>query len=174
MLNMRYKNFVWPNNPYSYALTIRRELVTHQFPGRGYCLEDLGQGVQVLTGEGEFFGEDAYETMAELLRVFQDGGAGVLVHPVVEMNQAIFQELELTQEPRADYVRYKFTFWEDGADAEALGQQVRTAGSHRVQDGETLWQIGARYDVSVEELLAANRWIQNPNSITPGRSVVIP
>lgn len=173
MLNMRYKSFVWPNNPYACKLSTSRELVTHRFPGRGCGLEDLGKNIRVLTGEGEFFGENAYETMKELLAVFYEGGTGVLVHPVVDMNRAWFQELELLQEPRADYVKYRFSFWEDG-DSGVAQQGTKTSGNHSVQAGENLWQIAELYGTTVENLLTANGWIQNPNSLTVGRMVVIP
>lgn len=174
MLNMRFKDFIWPNNPYSYSLTTSRELATHRFPGRGYCLEDMGKGIQVLTGEGEFYGAGAYETMGALLRVFEDGGAGILVHPVIRMKRALFQELELLQEPREDYVRYRFSFWEDGSGVEVLQQKSGSSGSHSVQAGESLWQIAERYNTTVEELLNANHWIKNPNVLTAGKRVVIP
>lgn len=174
MFNMRFKGFVWPNNPYSYTLTSRRNLATHSFPGRGYCLEDLGQGIQILQGEGEFYGTGAYQTMRELMEVFREGGTGVLVHPVIQMRRAVFKELELIQEPREDYVRYRFVFWENGDQVEILGENTQTSGSYGVQAGETLWEIAQMYDTTVEALLKANSWIQNPNQLTAGRRVVIP
>ena len=175
MLSMRFKNFIWPNNPYSCSLTSRRETVTHKFPGGGYYLEDLGKGLRVLTGNGEFFGEGAYADMQRLLKVFEEGGAGRLIHPVIQLKQAVFTELELLQEPRENYVLYRFAFWED--DSEMLSNvQLSSSGtgSHGVQSGETLWEIAAQYGTTVERLLAANGWIQNPNALQPGRQVVIP
>lgn len=174
MFQMRFKSFVWPNNPYSYTLTTQREIAKHSFPGKGYGLEDMGQGLQVLTGEGEFYGIGAYSTMRQLIRVFQEGGTGVLVHPVVEMQQAVFRELEVIQEPREDYVRYRFSFWEDGGLAGITGGDNKTSGSYGVQVGDDLWSIAQRYDTTVEALLMANRWIQNPNVLEPGRQVVVP
>lgn len=173
MLNMRYKDFIWPNNPYSYQLSTSRELVAHRFPGRGCGLEDLGKNIRILTGEGEFYGAGAYETMQALLAVFYEGGTGVLVHPVIDMNRAWFQELELIQEPREDYVKYRFSFWEDG-DGAVVQQGAKTSGNHSVQAGQNLWQIAELYGTTAEELLKANTWIQNPNSLTVGRMVVIP
>lgn len=174
MFNMRFKSFVWPNNPYAYSLTTQRNLATHRFPGRGYCLEDMGHGVQVLQGEGEFYGTGAYQAMRELMAVFREGGTGVLVHPVIQMRRAVLKELELIQEPREDYVRYRFVFWEDGDKVEILSGKAETSGSHGVRAGENLWQIAQVYDTTVEKLLKANSWIQNPNQLTAGRKVVIP
>lgn len=172
MLNMRYKNFVWPNNPYKCSLTSRREAATYKFPGRGYGLEDLGKGLRVLAGMGEFFGNGAYADMQNLIRVFEEGGPGQLIHPVIRLKQAIFLELELIQEPRADYVAYRFTFWEDDSeDAEYMG--TGGTGTHEVQAGENLWEIAARYGTTAEQLLVANLWIRNPNDLQPGKQVLL-
>ena len=43
-----------------------------------------------------------------------------------------------------------------------------------VAQGDTLWAIAARYGVTLEELLAANPTISNPNRIQVGQKVVIP
>ena len=175
MLSMRFKSFTWPNNPYSCTLSTRRETVRHKFPGGGYYLEDLGKGLRVLSGNGEFYGAEAYKTMENLLKVFEEGGKGRLIHPCLQLKQAIFTELELLQEPRADYVLYRFTFWEDDTDDLSLTEQINGGtGSHGVQGGETLWEIAAMYGTTAEELLAANGWISNPNALEVGRMVVIP
>lgn len=174
MLNMRYKDFVWPNNPFQCSLTSRRETVTHKFPGGGYYLEDLGKGLRILTGTGEFFGYGAYENMQKLIDVFEKGGAGKLIHPVIQLKQAIFRELELLQEPREDYVLYRFAFWEDDSQVLGTANSAGGTGSHEVQNGESLWEIAARYGTTAENLLAVNGWIQNPNVLQPGKQVLIP
>lgn len=174
MLSMRFKNFVWPNNPYSCSLTTRREIVTHKFPGGGYCLEDLGKGLRVLKGKGEFFGPGAYGNLQGLLEVFEEGGPGQLIHPVVQLKRAVFTELELMQEPRADYVLYQFVFCEDDGDIMAEPVAGSETGSHGIQSGESLWEIAAMYGTTAESLLAANSWIRNPNALETGRTVVIP
>ncbi len=174
MINMRFKNFIWPNNPYTCSLTTQRQTVPHKFAGGGYYLEDLGKGLRVLSGNGEFFGERAYGYMLELLQVFEEGGTGRLLHPVLQFKQAVFTELELLQEPREDYVLYRFTFCED--DSENMGASATggTSEKHVVQSGENLWEIAAMYGSTADILLAANSWIENPNALTVGGVVMIP
>ena len=48
------------------------------------------------------------------------------------------------------------------------------ARTHIVASGETLWGIAARYQVSLYELLDANRHIRNPNFLWAGERLVIP
>ena len=111
MLRMRFGSFVWPNNPRTYTISCKRQTAVHKVPMGGFVVQDLGRTATVMKGEGEFFGADAYSTFLELLAVFQKGGRGTLVHPVWQTAGAYLTELELTQEPRDDYVAYRFTFF---------------------------------------------------------------
>lgn len=43
-----------------------------------------------------------------------------------------------------------------------------------IQPGDTLYTIARRYGVTVNQLLAANPQITNPNSLTPGQRITIP
>ena len=40
--------------------------------------------------------------------------------------------------------------------------------------GDTLWRIALRYGTTLEELLAVNPTIKNPNLIVVGQEVVLP
>lgn len=171
MLQMRYKDFIWPNNPHTCALTTRREVATHKYPGQGYRLENLGMGQRILTGSGEFYGKDAYKTMKKLLKVFEQEGAGQLIHPVIQMNQAIFSRLKLLQEPRENYATYEFEFLEDGVSTTPEFLAQAAARTHTVKAGENLWQIAALYGTTAQSLIGLNPWIRNPNYLTEGWKV---
>ena len=110
---MRYKDYVWPHNPRTYRIQYRRKVAVHKIPFGRYAMQDMGLGQRIMTGEGEFFGKDAYTEFKKLATVFYQEGAGLLFHPVWQSSIAYFVELSLAQEPREDYVRYTFAFWED-------------------------------------------------------------
>jgi hypothetical protein len=183
---MRYKNFTWPHNPRTYTVEYRREMGVHKVPFGRYHLQDLGPTRRIMRGEGEFVGEEAYRQFKELATVFYSQGPGVLIHPVWQAAKAYFVELELTQEPRRDHVRYRFAFWEsyDGYQACARGEEAGAAGAadmgeqraaaevwHTVGRGESLWRIARDYGVEVTEVIALNPQIKNPNLIHPGERV---
>lgn len=171
---MRFKEFVWPNNPETCQLRLQRKVASHKYPGGGYTLEDLGQEQRVLTGSGAFYGEGAYRTMEALTEVFSQTGAGALYHPVIRFRQAVFTELELTQEPRADFVAYRFTFREDGTGQTSDSAQSAWEGAvYTARGGETLWDVAASYGVTAEALLEKNPNIYNPNALVAGMKVVI-
>ena len=190
---MRYKNFVWPHNPRTYTIDYERRMAKHD-PARGQRrLEVLGMGPRIMRGEGEFVGPGAYDTFKALASVFYEDTPGTLVHPVWQAVEVYFVGLALAQEPRADYVRYTFEFWEQGSEAKFAGLKelknsemeqnepksgaVESASEqkrpvyHTVAAGESLWAIGRRYGVSVERMLILNPELKNPNLIHPGEKV---
>lgn len=190
---MRYKDYTWPHNPEVYTVERQRRLVVHQIPFGQCLIQDLGGMYRVLRGEGVFAGEGAYEQFQQLAAVFQEGGAGLLVHPVWKTERAWFASLQVTEEPLPDYVRYSFEFWEDWNGyagtlkeidvSEDLSQEenartAETAASEStvyvVRKGDTLWGIAKRYGVALTALITANPQIKNPNLIYPGDRVNIP
>lgn len=186
---MRFKTFVWPHNPRTYTITFKRELANFKVPFGRYYLQNMGLTRRVLKGEGEFVGEGAYDKFKELACLFYLESPGVLVHPVWMTTTAWFAGLELKQEPRSDYVRYSFEFWEvnpplttklsqQGLSGEsnqgAEGGAVLTADGeryHTVVPGDTLWDIANTYGVSLSRIIGWNPKIKNPNLIYPGEKV---
>lgn len=184
---MQYKDYVWPHNPRTYTISYERKVAVHKVPFGRYAMQDLGLGRRVMRGEGEFYGDGAYEEFKKLASVFYHGGPGVLLHPVWQSANAYLVELSLAQEPRKDYVRYTFTFWEDyGGYQQKLEPVVKTGTSggqsaggsvpasaqyHTVVRGETLWGIAQGQGITLGELLVLNPQLKNPNVIQPGQKI---
>ena len=177
---MRYKNYTWPHNPRVYSIDYERKMAVNKTPYGLFHLQDLGRTNRIMEGEGEFVGEDAYAQFGRLATVFYDSGPGLLTHPLWQTANAYFVSLRLEQEPRPDYVRYSFTFWEDDSWYTGLATRVKDAGNsapsgekgyHRVVKGDTLWAIAKTYGLSLEEVIALNPQIKNPNRIRVGDEV---
>lgn len=183
---MRYKSYTWPHNPRVYSIDFQRAMAVHKTPFSRYQLQDLGMGHRIMEGEGEFVGDGAYVEFQKLACVFYEDGPGLLVHPLWQVANAYFVSLRVEQQPRPDYVRYSFTFWEEyglyNGLASRVGERTGTAGGgvsqtgsqpfyHRVVKGDTLWALAGRYGVSLAELVALNPQIKNPNLILVGEEV---
>lgn len=190
---MRFKEFTWPHNPEVYTVERRRRIAVHQVPFGPCVMQELGGSYRVLKGEGVFVGEDAYERFKELAAVFQEEGPGLLVHPVWPAERAYFAVLEAVEEPRPDFVRYRFEFWEDAGGCDGGWKAVESgngggssdggavpgndAGNqrvHTVRKGDTLWAVAKQYGVELTALIRANPQIKNPNLIYPGEAVKVP
>ena len=174
---MRFKDYVWPHNPRVYSIDYERKMAVNKTPFGRYFLQDLGQTNRIMAGEGEFVGEGAYEEFGKLANAFYDPGPGELVHPLWQTAKAHFVSLRLEQEPRKDYVRYSFVFWEDSElvtevkRVETAQPQTGKAAYHTVVQGDTLWGIARKYHLTLDELLKLNPGIKNPNLIHMGEKV---
>ncbi len=186
---MRYKTFAWPHNPRVYSIEYKRKMAVNKVPFGRYYLQDLGITRRVMRGEGEFVGPEAYDQFKALATLFYENSPGILIHPLWQTANAYFVGLSLAQEPRADYVKYSFEFWEcydlyatEGTTVIHAGAQSGlsmsqesggTAAWHTVVKGETLWGVAQRYGTTVAELLALNPDISNPNRIFVGQKVQV-
>lgn len=106
---LSYKTFVWPHNPHTYREECVREAQYYTQDGETYY-KGMGEMRRVISGEGAFFGADAFTQFRELVKVFEDGSAGNLEHPVWGIRYCYFTLLELIQEPKDNYVSYRFAF----------------------------------------------------------------
>lgn len=185
LTNMRYKSFVWPHNPKVYSIRFERSMAVNKIPFGRCAIQNLGMTCRVMKGEGEFVGADAYTRFQELAALFYEDTAGILVHPLWTASNAWFVGLKLEQEPRADYVRYSFEFWEDHGGANTTLQAVNTAAEteagvnsaggekqwHTVRQGDSLWAIAVENGLSLNALMELNPEISNPNRIFVGQKV---
>ena len=184
---MRFKNYIWPHNPRVYEIGFYRNMAVHHVPFGRDVLDSLGMQRRVLRGEGEFAGPGAYREFQKLATVFYEETPGILVHPVWQTANAWFVELSVKQEPREDYVAYRFEFWEcyDGYRLELTApetaggiaqsqqeppaaQTQQAAAYYTVTAGDTLYAIARKCGISLGELTALNPQIRNINLIYPG------
>lgn len=109
---MKFKTFIWPNNPTQCSVSQKRLTAQHQYLDGTLCTQEFGNAPRVFTAEGAFFGANAYASFLALQAIFRAGGSGTLVHPQWGSLTVWFTALEATQEPKENYVRYRATFLE--------------------------------------------------------------
>ncbi|MBQ2927660.1 MAG: DNA circularization N-terminal domain-containing protein [Oscillospiraceae bacterium] len=109
MAHLRYRTFVWPQNPEVYQENASREAQYHTKDGVTY-FDGMGQMRRIITGKGCFVGEQAFQKFKELLLLMEDGTMGDLEHPVWGIRNCYFTGLELLQEPKDNFVSYQFAF----------------------------------------------------------------
>lgn len=110
-----YKNYTWPHNPHTYQETLSREpLYTTQSGVTTYS--GMSFTHRVITGSGVFYGEKAYVQFQELIDLAEDSTPGNLEHPLWGTRYCYFTKLELTQEPKKNYVSYSFEFTQAKSD----------------------------------------------------------
>lgn len=110
MDNLRYKTYTWPHNPTSYTEKLQRSPIYIQLENGTYQFAGISEIKRVITGAGAFYGENAYKEFKALQAIAEKAGTGELVHPIWGTRTCYFTSLEMTQEPRENYVPYRFTF----------------------------------------------------------------
>ncbi|CAK7080670.1 LysM peptidoglycan-binding domain-containing protein [Tissierella sp.] len=182
---LKYKNYTWPVNPRTYSLRFEKNTAVHHYPYTNINeVDDTGMRPREVSGEGEFIGEGAYEEFKKLASIFYNNGPGPLIHPIWQIQQAIFNRLEVAQEPTPDYVKYSFSFIEHfpevkvqekkqvaSSNTAPKTQQKTTTKTHTVKKGDTMWAIAKRNKMNLKDLIAKNPQIKNPNLIYPGQKI---
>ena len=108
---MQFRTFVWPNNPEKLKITFHRE--TEVEPHNGlWTVSNIARMARVFSGEGIFFGENAYSTFSSLAVMFYDGKFGELKLPSWSSATALLTDLTVLEEPAENFLRYSFSFLE--------------------------------------------------------------
>lgn len=183
---LKYKTYTWPHNPQTYRILFEKDTAVYSYPYSNTSeIDDLGKKPREVNGTGEFIGEGAYEEFKKLASIFYDKGPGSLIHPIWQIQRAIFTKLEVEQEPTPDYVKYSFSFIEGPPEdvVKNIGKKITsnpttkkkstsTSGkSHTVKKGDTMWAIAKRNKISLKDLVKKNPQIKNPNLIYPGNKI---
>ncbi len=107
-----YKTFVWPLNPHSYKEEAVREGVYEKNEDGQDVFQGMGLLKRIITGSGILQGETALEDYKALEALFTLTDPGNLIHPMFGIRYCYFTGLEMTQEPKEDYISYRFEFRE--------------------------------------------------------------
>lgn len=198
-----YKDFEFPYNPANTSYKIDRTYIKHKYPElAGNELEDFGSNACVISGTGEFFGDDAYVNWNKLLKEFKKKGVGQVSHPIfTDITRGLMTSLRADVEPMPDYVKYSFEIVADTEPSlkESVSVKIvsnnsgdgnknnggsgsKSNGSgelvHVVVKGECLSVICSRYakkyntTISWRKIAEYNK-MKNPHLIYPGDKIKI-
>lgn len=107
---IRYKNFTFPNNTETTTFKCDKSFVKHKYPGlTGEELEDMGANSIIISGEGYFFGKNAYKNFRALYKEFKKKGVGEVSHPIfTQVTKGLMTSLEGHVEPGGTSIRVIF------------------------------------------------------------------
>ena len=156
---MRFKDFVFDTNPsYIQVITSRDVSNTSVYDGKGIT-QDISQKPIIVKGKGTFFSDDAEEKCARLSYLLRQGGAGELHCPSLYPIEAIFSAT-------LGKIEYEFEFTQVCDDK----KEIAPLDYIVAYDGDTAFDIAARANMSVDEIMQLND-IESPFSIKKGERV---
>ena len=175
---MRYKNFVWPNNPSTFTAVCTRRLRSCRYPFSGFTVQELGSSGRVFKGEGEFSGPDAYDSFRRLAALFSEGGSGWLEHPVWQPVKVYFSKLELREAPGEEHIAYSFEFVEADSGTSLSGFTESAAQTGKIKytqavAGDTVASVASRYELQQSELLRLNPQLDAGDTLSAGQIIRI-
>lgn len=130
--------------------------------------EHLGNRLRHISGEGELYGAECIKQYRELCGLFDKGKAGLLSLPHMPALYAYLSELRLIAEPREDVLTFRFAFIESQPPA----KDESSIGVYTTQtEGESLWDIGYRFDVPIDVLVTLNPQIMYIDDLDEGERV---
>lgn len=106
---LSYKTFVWPQNPHVYKEVTSRTPYYFTQDKETY-FDGMSDLKRVITGSGVFYGANAYDEYKKLQKLAEEASPGNLEHPIFGIRYCYFTMLEVTQEPKENYVSYRFEF----------------------------------------------------------------
>lgn len=169
--SIRYKNYVWKNNPKEIKVTYNRNVKETSVPYSYGIVRDYGKKMRIVTGVGEFFGDKYIEEFEELKNLHKQGTLGYLTLPKEKPFLAIFKSLKMKQTPTPRLLEYSFEFVEytHGCSSKSCYEK----SYHVVKTDESLWDIANKYDKSIDELIELNPFIKRPDTLRAGERVKI-
>ena len=100
---MRYKGRTFDHNPETVKVRdkafVKEDNILFDEP----LSRRTGRRCRVVSGRGQFIGDNCLNQYAELLRLYCEGGSGILSLPDIKPFFAYFTGLELSCDPSPDY-----------------------------------------------------------------------
>lgn len=154
---MSFRDFVFPINPAVIKIRHRRKIAVNSIPFGNDKVTDLGQGARIITGEGEFAGENCINDFISLNNTAKQGG-GMLYIPSQEPIYAFAEDIELRASDTEGVVAYSFRFVEA---ERGIGKKHITFAEGNGND--CLWDYAWKYDVDIDLLTELNPHIRRPD-----------
>lgn len=167
LLQMKFRNFVWVNNPSELVIRKAKNLRETAVPFGTSKTMSMGELRRRVSGKGYFVGENAREIFVELESEFKKG-TGMLQLPNEEPFLAEFEKLTEVNSQGENLIEYSFEFTELETKVESKKEQEYIA-----LGGESLWDIAYRYSADVHRIIELNPQIRKINCLKEGEKVVL-
>ena len=162
---MKYKNFVWPRNPKDINVVVENDIKDIPIPRAGSIFQNYRRRKRIVSGTGEFFGEECFSQYKSLFDLFKNSNdSGYLVIPNIDPFLAFFKSLKLLGDPSPNLLTYSFLFWEDTKDIYKNEINVKT-DFYIAGEDENLWGVSLKYNLNINDLLDLNPFVKDPKEI---------
>ena len=168
LLPMRFKGFEWHHNPAQISFECDKQVNELKSPNGEAYIQNMGRRNMKISGSGQLYGDDCLEQFDSLLRLFRQGGCGVLAIDRMEPIYAVFESVKILGQPKPDILDYSFVF------REVMELKCRNSlCMHIAAEGENLWDISYRYSIPIDRLVELNPEVKRPDVLAEGFEVAL-
>ncbi len=109
---MQFGTFIWPNDPEIFRMKFTRKVKVEPGSGDLWTVNSIARMGRTFECEGVFYGSGAYQSIRALASLHISGHPATLSHPEWDNTTALLSEMEVTEGPGENLLRYKLTFIE--------------------------------------------------------------
>lgn len=154
---MSFCGYVWKNNPSNIKIEYPKKYNEDIIPYNKSVLQDVSLKRRIISGSGEFFGDDCFEQFKALHILLEKKKSGILSIPNIDQIFAKICSLEITAENINNLIEYKFVFLEDYPNnSQYIPKTV-------IAQNECLWDIANKLDINIDKLVILNPSVKRPD-----------
>lgn len=110
---IKYGQYTFNYNPSSLSITFTSDIIRHQYLFDSFNQAFSFPNKRIISGEGEFFGQDPFNEYNKFLNIVQSGGENLLVISNANISfPAFLKEFIITSGFGTKTLKYKFAFEE--------------------------------------------------------------
>lgn len=109
---MQFGTFTWPNDPETFCMKFTRKVKVEAANNGLWTVDNIARMARTFECEGVFYGSTAYQSIRDLAVLHIAGNPAQLTHPQWDPVTALLSEMEVTEGPGENLLRYKLTFIE--------------------------------------------------------------
>jgi len=109
---MRFGTFIWPNDPEVFRMKFTRKVKVEAGNSDLWTVDNVARMGRTFSCEGVFCGSSAYDSIRALATLHIAGNPAPLIHPQWDAVNVLLSEMEVTEGPGENLLRYKLTFIE--------------------------------------------------------------
>jgi hypothetical protein len=153
-IKMSYKGITLDVNPTSVKIEFSKSIAKKKIIFKSTKTQEMCFNPIKISGSGKLIGDKAREQAHSLMRIFKSKGSAYLFTPELAPIKAFLSDLTVSFDSAQGCVEYSFSFTEDCESKEYM----LDFGYTYALNGENLYDISNRTEVSVENLFKCNNF----------------
>ena len=165
---LRFSGVTVRHNPKELTIIKSKDIKEYTLADDSVHLRSVREKPAVIKGIGELYGNSCFDMYSHLMRMQMKNTPQKLCIPEMGVFWAVLTNIKAKAGTRENLIVIEFEFRTAG---ERYAEKITSAQFTFCGEGETLWDISNRCDVSVETLVSLNTDIRDILDITEGKKV---